>query len=73
MAWATGMDEHDQLREAVLRMNQMALEINKWKRLALHALSDLRQMGVPIDKIVGVTPGIIEEVNLYDMDQASYS
>jgi len=48
-------------------------EATKWRQLALHALSDLDVLGVPIDKIIGVNEEVLEEVQKYQRDQTSYS
>lgn len=44
-----------------------------WKRLALHALHDLRAVGIPIEKISGVTPEVIAAVDDYDREMSSYA
>jgi len=48
-------------------------EATKWRKLALHALSDLDVLGVPIDKIIGVDEEVLKEVGDYQRDQTSFS
>lgn len=44
-----------------------------WKRLALHALADLRALGVTIEYIVGMTPEVLAEVERYERERTTYS
>ena len=44
-----------------------------WRKLALHALSDLRALGVPIERIVGMTDTVLDEVEQYERGQTAYS
>jgi hypothetical protein len=44
-----------------------------WRRIALHALSDLRMLGVPIDRIISVDDDVVRQVDEYDRDQAAFS
>ena len=44
-----------------------------WKTIALHALSDLRALGIPIEKILLMTPDILKAVGDYERDMTSYS
>jgi hypothetical protein len=44
-----------------------------WQRLALHALSDLRALGVDISRIICVDDDVVRLVNEYDRDQAAFS
>lgn len=44
-----------------------------WKRLALHALEDLRVLGVPIEKIHGVDDDVLAQVDHYSRESTSYT
>ena len=44
-----------------------------WKTIALHSLSDLRAMGVPIERIILMTPEILAAVDHYDREMTAYS
>jgi hypothetical protein len=44
-----------------------------WKRLALHALHDLRLLGVPIESIVGVNETVLSQVDCYDQEMTTFS
>lgn len=48
-------------------------ERDRWRQLALHALHDLRLTGVPIDKIIGMTPDVLTEVDRYDREMEAFS
>lgn len=45
----------------------------EWQRLALHALSDLRALGIPIEKIIGMTPAVLHLVEQYEREMSSFS
>ena len=44
-----------------------------WKALALHALSDLAYLGVPIEKMLGVDDEVLAEVEREQRNDTSYS
>lgn len=44
-----------------------------WRHLALHALHDLRLLGVPIESIAGVDEAVLAEVDRYDREMESYT
>lgn len=43
-----------------------------WRKLAIHALSDLRILGVDITEVT-TSPEVIAAVDLYDRDSTAYS
>lgn len=45
----------------------------EWKRLALHALSDLDYLGVPIGDITGVDDEVLRAVEEYQRGQTAYT
>lgn len=44
-----------------------------WKWLAVHALHDLRLLGVDIAKMNKVTPEVIEQVDIHSRNMQAYS
>ena len=44
-----------------------------WKALALHALSDLAYLGVPIEKMSGVDDEVLAEVEREQRNDTAYS
>ena len=44
-----------------------------WKHMAVHTLHDLRMLGVPIEKILGMTPDVLNEVDTYSRNSTSYT
>jgi hypothetical protein len=44
-----------------------------WERLALSALSDLRLLGVDVTLMVGMSPAVIERLDVYDRELTAYS
>lgn len=44
-----------------------------WKKLALHALSDLQLLGVPIEKMIDVDDEVLREVEAYQRNDTAYS
>lgn len=44
-----------------------------WRKVAIHALYDLRVLGVDIEQIEGVTPQALSEVSHYARQQTSYT
>lgn len=43
-----------------------------WRLLALHALHDLRLLGIPIESIVGVDDEVLAEVDRYDREITTF-
>ena len=53
-------------------MSEDSIETN-WEGIAVHALADLHMMGVQIEKMIDMTPAILEKVDVYLRDASSYS
>ena len=56
-----------------LTVYQLRQQMVRWKALALLALHDLRVMGVPIEKVEGVTPEVVAEVDRYSREMETFS
>ncbi len=45
----------------------------EWREVALSALSVLRMMGVSVDKMLCMTPDILDQLATYERDLTNYS
>lgn len=70
-------DDEGPLRERIIELqaevNKLVDDAMQWRQLALHALHDLRMLGVPIEQIILMTPEVLAAVDEYDREQTSYT